>query len=698
MIEIWVDPVHGNDGTGSPDPACGSGGIGHEVVRINNPGAPTKTIQVAIDIAAKYLRCHYDAQENPDQEAIVHLMPGIYGPATTFNGQVGNDEQFPIAMHDRVHLRGVNARRCVIRGVSTADGEYTANLKDNVLWPVAGACSSGTEFQDKQVLIDYSESGFYRRVGSSFEYHPWSADPVHGETVEFVDSVTLQGGDVQVLFGYIRELPWPLKGRIANCLFDLRHNITVEQGKVLTGAWIGLMVQTTWTDDLAILSTEVQVNGEGYLLQEVASINNTFLMAEFVWNGSSGTWNRSRSGAVGILDTADPICGFGTGTPGDPLQLIRGVNRLGVQNTLLRTHSLGAAAGTAEMAMVGVSLDDARVNTGTLFEDTNAFAIARAGSTSAVFDSPPYAAGAQTGTIFYQFLGQTRNLFLADVPTTPPQTPAVKNWDGNGGAAGPQVDPAFVGEYLRTVSPTKSSYRDWRLLPGSPLQNEGFAGTTSAFQSGAEFEEPECDPLQVLKWDHEQYGNLRVVDSAPDIGFDEVQLGVMAGSYANHSLSHNRSGVLNPFVPDEQQTRFLFLRRTVPGTTDPLQGRTLTLRSNEIVAGSTFRAWTEPPGSLSSPVPVSGPPAGYQYLYTSISSPVTWMGGYSATVPAPIGGWPNWQLAPQQPLIDLTLIQFQADDEGAGFASWVNVQPVISPITEPPTKPALLGNLQPEFR
>lgn len=186
-----------------------------------------------------------------------------------------------------------------------------------------------------------------------------------------------------------------------------------------------------------------------------------------------------------------------------------------------------------------------------------------------------------------------------------------------------------------------------------------------------------------------------MVDGAPDIGFDEVQLGVMAGSYANHSYSHNRSGVLNPFVPDEQQTRFLFLRRTAPVTGLALANRTLTLRSNEIVAGTSFRAWTEPPGSLSSPTSVSGPPAGYQFLYTSVTSSVPWMGGYSATVPAPLAQpWPNWQGAPGQFQFQLTLVQLPADDEGAGFASWVNVQPVITATGQP----ALLGSMQPEFR
>jgi hypothetical protein len=269
----------------------------------------------------------------------------------------------------------------------------------------------------------------------------------------------------------------------------------------------------------------------------------------------------------------------------------------------------------------------------------------------------------------------------------------MKNWDGNGGAAGSQVDPAFVGEYLRTVSPVNSSYRDWRLLPGSPMQNLGFSGPLSVFESGAEFEEPECEPLQVLEWDHEQYGNLRVVDGAPDLGFDEVQLGVMAGSYANNSYSHHRSGVLNPFVPDEQQTRFLFLRQTAPETGLALANRTLTLRSNEIVTGSTFRAWTNPPGSRPTPTSVGGT-AGYRTPYTELCNPVARMSTYSATVPFPNHQWENWQGAPSQAPFDLTLVQFDPDDEGAGFASWVNVQPVVSGTDVP----ALIGSMQPEFR
>ncbi len=367
----------------------------------------------------------------------------------------------------------------------------------------------------------------------------------------------------------------------------------------------------------------------------------------------------------------------------------------------MRTYTGGEPVDGAEMAFVGVSFDDAKVQTGAVFEDTNAFAVDRSGSESLApgdthqsFVSPPFLSGTQSRTIGYLFLpAPPIPLYPFDVSTTPPAAPAVKHWDGNG-ALGAQFDPDFVGEHLRTVSPVMGTYRDWRLLPGSPLQDQGFAGSVSSFQSGAVFEEPECEPLQVLKWDHEQFGNLRVVDDAPDIGFDEVQLCVMAGSYANHSLSHNRSGVLNPLVPDEQEARFLFMRRTHPGTTNPLAGRELKLISNEIVAGSSFRAWTNPPGSLTNPTVVSGTD-GYRTLYTDSLNPVAWMGGYSLFLPGPNDSWPNWQGAPGQPQFQLMRIQFQPDDEGAGFASWVNVQLRVMPNGADPT---LLGSMQPEFR
>jgi len=132
-------------------------------------------------------------------------------------------------------------------------------------------------------------------------------------------------------------------------------------------------------------------------------------------------------------------------------------------------------------------------------------------------------------------------------PYPAPSTPAVASWDGNAGL-GAQYDPAFVGEYLRTVSPAKTSYRDWRLLPGSPLKDMGYWDPDNVFAHGFGYPEDDCELLQVGLWDGESYGAPRIIDGAPDIGFDEIHLAVIAGSYANGSLSHNRRGFLNPFV------------------------------------------------------------------------------------------------------------------------------------------------------
>ena len=266
-------------------------------------------------------------------------------------------------------------------------------------------------------------------------------------------------------------------------------------------------------------------------------------------------------------------------------------------------------------------------------------------------------------------------------------------WDGNTGL-GVQYDPAFVGEYLRTQSPAKGSYRDWRLIPGSPMQNQGRWTSDNWFVNSVKYPEPECAALKVSLWDHESYGNPRIVDGSPDIGFDEVQLGVLAGSYANHSYSHNRQGALNPQVPDEQDTRFLLLRHNDPGGTGPLAGRSLSLVSNEIVPGTGYRAWTLPPGSLTAPSTQSGSVVGYDQLYTSTSpgGGVPWMQSFTTPVPVSIP-WPNWQAAPASSF-GFGRVALPQDDEGAGFASWANIQPRVTAAGFL----SLFGTMQPEYR
>jgi hypothetical protein len=669
--------------------------LGHEVDRINNPSAPTKTIQAAIDLAFAHLLGNYHATNNHDQEAVVHLMPGIYGPATAQNGQIGNDETYPITMRDRVHVRGVNARRCVIRGLRIGADEYVDNLMQ-VFWPISGTCSVGDPnfpnvpngYRMKEVLVDYTGSGSYAFDGT---FNPVVVPWAWG-TAELLDGVTLQGGDVQVYFGFLAELPLPLHGRIANNLFDMRDFFTVENNYLLTGPSMGLLVATSWMDEI---HSSLAVTGEGYIPQEAHIAGNTFLMAELVYDTGSqtGTWEQSRVGSVGVLDTSFPIC-VGVGDPDGP----KGVNHMGLQNNLFRTFTDGKGKNLDRMAMIGVSADDALLDVGGTFMDTNAYGVDRCGSATSGTGSPelsfvsPPASTSITGSIDF---GGGHIIPLWNGPPTgvPPGAPSVPIWDGKA-SLGTQYDPAFVGEYLRTVSPAKLSYRDWRLIPGSPLQDKGRWNAINDFMNPAVYPESDCDALKISKWDHEGYGNPRIIDGNPDIGFDEVQLGVICGSYANHSYSHNHASSLNPQMPSEQDTRFVMLRRTQPNTGAPLAGRTLRLVSNEIVPGPGYRAWTVPPGSLTAPSTQSNSLPDYNLLYTSTSpgGGVPWMQTYFSTVPSAFL-WPNWQSAPA-PQFQMSLIQLPADDETVGFTSWVNAQPVVLGAGFP----TLFGSMQPEYR
>lgn len=708
LVEIWVDPVVGYDPVPCNNPPC------FFPDPINNPSAPAKTIQAAIDKVYGHLVSNYDAISNPDQEAIVHLMPGVYGPTTAFNGMVGNGESLPISMRDRVHVRGVNARRCVIRGLSVADPDHDLHLRE-VLWPFGGVCTtqdpkspaSPAGYWKKQVLVDFTLAGRLRIVGtppnSTIEPAPWSADPF-GETAEILDGVTLQGGEVQVYVGMFQEFPFPQRAVVSNCLFDMRSSITVEGPNPLSGPQVGIELESTWADP--DLNPYISGMDGGYALHEVQLLGDTFLMAEFV---QPGGWLRSRPGAVAVLDVCDPLCNVAQGDLPD--KSFRGVNRAGIQNCLFRTHTGGLPVNTAEMATVGVTDDDSKWDSGGGFVDTNAFAVARTGALSFAPGNPPNSlesdpavttpSGSSLDFTAPPFsLPLTIPLYTAVGGAPAPTTPAIPLWDGDASLPGSQFDPAFVGEYVRTLSPAKGTYRDWRLLPGSALQDAGRWSSTNDFANSASFVEDTCADLATSVWDHEGYGNPRIVDGFPDIGFDEVHLSVMAGSYANHSYSHNRAGTLNSQVVDEQDTRFLFLRETEPGSPGALlMGRTLRFASNEIIPGSGYRAWTRPPGSLTAPSSQASSLPGYDLLYTTTTptGQLPWMKTYTSVIPAGIP-WPNWQAAPHASFVlNLTTVTLPADDEGPGFDSWVNSQAIVL-VPGSTTVPVLYGAMQPEYR
>ena len=203
----------------------------------------------------------------------------------------------------------------------------------------------------------------------------------------------------------------------------------------------------------------------------------------------------------------------------------------------------------------------------------------------------------------------------------------------------PGLDPGFVGEWLHPGIVTGPRYRDWRILPGSPLIDAGVAPSgsppsfTNAFGAGINYFEPLCPELQSFQWDHEGFGNPRVSGPTVDIGFDEFQMFIMSGSYANDSNSHNVSGFLNPTPTAGLPIRTMVVPR-------------FTGNSNELVVHGTNGsvpvppptpfAWIQPPRTTA----VAGPglPPGFSTRWISFAdNPAT-----GTPTPWNSAGAPGW--------------------------------------------------------
>lgn len=165
-----------------------------------------------------------------------------------------------------------------------------------------------------------------------------------------------------------------------------------------------------------------------------------------------------------------------------------------------------------------------------------------------------------------QFLATTRRLPRSALR---PRQPCrfLKLWNGSTTPAN-EHDPGFVGEFLvsQPGTPVLGDYADWRLLPGSPLIDKGRAWEINEFAHGEIYRDHPHEKLSLRRWDGEGWGNVRVHGAQPDIGFDEFQLGIMAGSYANGSNSHNHTTHLNPSATASQSQRRILLPTTAAGT------------------------------------------------------------------------------------------------------------------------------------
>jgi hypothetical protein len=580
-------------------------------------------------------------------------------------------------MRDRVHVQGVGARRCVIRGITTSTLPHVTH--PGLFWPNNVDGTGGSMSFDAEVLVswEFAHPSALGVAGGAYASSsaPWfPEDGCLADTAEVFDGFTLQGGDVQMLVWDPPPTPqsWPQptgrSGRISNCVFDLRNNFPVpnpdeptnpppiapQYPTLLPGPYFGLM----------LLKRFVQISpGQpgGYRDQHFLIAHNTFIFAQWgayaagdPTQGGGFRWKARRPG-VAIMDVTDPGCSTALH---DPDSSLRGVGRAGLLGNLFRTMG-----DPLHHPMLGIERPDTVFligGPGGTPRQTNAFdsALAAPAVVANLYSSPFSASSAYTdscGTLWNSHaVVPTSGPCTSQNPPTftdTPVNPAVEIWNGVAGASGVGLDPGFVGEYLETWFAACFNYVDWRLLPGSPCEDAAYplsAGSSIPryvyTQAGEQFDTAPVPELAIFsKWDGEHWGNPRWTDSqyatAPgngtDIGFDETHLMIMAGSYANDSNSHNKNGnsppdiaFLSPHVPDAQLQlpvpRHMIFPIAAGGSTPSgpvvhqLAGMQITVYSkNEApeYPPPKVHGWINPPQSLASPGFNGQLPFGYRHKY-----------------------------------------------------------------------------------
>lgn len=595
-------------------------------------GAPFKTIQTGIDACLLEVSQQY-ANGNQAAQGLVVCMPGVYGP-----------EQLPIRMRDRISVQGQGARRTIIRG----GGADTTT----VLWPDEAFCDVNLlPYVFSEVLVDFSESVDFWVPGQL----PWSGT---GDSEEFIDGFTFQGGDVQVH----NEGRHELLGRVSNCVFDMRHQAEDLDG--LDGPWIGLMTVQQWD---ATIDSDPETPGlEGdYRTAKMNILNNTFILGHLTEPEIGGPIV-SRQNAVGILDVNDPLCWL-TPQAHDPVMFYRGLGSNSIQNNLLR--SIDGQSGVGELLGVD-GTDTAAVRLAAPPQPSNAFNPNRIG----------------TG-------GTNGFFFSAPDPANGTPVPAVDTSTN---------DPSFVGEVVDGLATNFKDYRDWRLMPDSPMIDQGVSpeliGTDLALTAvnGTSHLESGCKLLQVFDEDMEVHGNPRAADEV-DIGADEFQLVIMAGNWANDSSSHQRppqpvndSSGMNPVsinesvVTNGKSRRFLISSFAQQGrTADVYRTSRAQVRYPVPLTPSgpdTFEGWILPPGVLNAPVIHLASPRKHRVQYIDYTELAPWSGTFVAP---PLGFSNTFSL----------LIVDDPEGSPAPPTTYFNVQAVIHR-----TNDDLHGNLQVEYR
>ncbi|MDP1793990.1 MAG: hypothetical protein Q8K63_07605, partial [Acidimicrobiales bacterium] len=498
--------------------------------------------------------------------------------------------------------------------------------------------------------------------------------------------------------------------RISNCLFDLRHNWspTGDATVALAGPFFGIMMQRPATYDSSVYGLPV-----GYLDGRTLIAHNTFVFARWGDTADNDGWeSESRPQTVGIIDFTFTSC---ASIP-DADDRFRGVGNPCITSNVFRTRPAPSGATVLPFAMLGIGDEDTRVKTVTGYIQTNAFDPARVGSTNNYFWSLPVASSMVdfTGGIgkwncqvspIGGACGTQSNPCSAIATPTQPAAPI---WDGSNG-----LDPAFVGEYIAT-STALVDYRDWRLLPGSPLENLGYMpppGGPRAFITSPHVDsQGVSDPtwhfpidlpeeLHLFQWDGEHWGNPRVVDGAPDIGFDERGLLICAGNWANDSNSHNQPWFMQPGVTPGSSTRYFILPDSAGGVALNVPNRSLRVYQSILTPPSppaTGNGWINPPLSLANPPSSSALPLYYRTKYIAFTQALPWP---DQALVAAVGG-PYWLLGGATPQAALSFrLVGQIDDECSPppcTESYFDMQAVVLETSS--SNVLLRSNMQGEYR
>lgn len=417
-------------------------------------------------------------------------------------------------------------------------------------------------------------------------------------------------------------------GRVSNCVFDMRH----EDPEFPNGPYFGVMMVHVydWTNKV-------------YHNIHFNILNNTFIMGQH--GAPTLVDSLCRPEAVGIIDVNDP-------TPSgdwDDNLVLRGVGAPSIQNNLLRT--LPSQGGVK--VMLGIDSTD----TQTIADGpTNAFHQSRVGATNGVFYSQ------------------------IDPPLTPLPFPRVDLTN---------TDPGFVGEFFARFLPNFRAYRDWRLMPDSPLKDMGTPANKPYIKAANQqtvYNENKRESSS-FDWDGEVYGNPRSVE-ATDIGADEIHLMIMAGCWANESNSfYNYPGALNPSITANAPNQRLIILPSWaggPGSSLVVNG---TLVPPNFPAG--VPAWFSQPGTLYPFLENLGMPVNYNRRYlTSFTNPgatpTPWIGNAAVfTRGNPVIGSQSHTFAALR----------VADTDFPGAADYLNTQPVVNV-----NGVTYWGNLQSEYR